>query len=200
MRKLYVIMGKSGSGKDSVFKELLNKFPKLKKVLLYTSRPPRHGEEDGVDYLFKSDSEIKDLIKSGKTAEYRSYNISNNISWIYATPINLPSGNNDCITINTLDGYRLIKKYINENIEIIPIYIYCSNFNRLFRSLLREKDNPNPNCSEICRRYLSDEDDFSEDKLNNLNIRDKDKFCNDYTLEEVMEQIVLRHPELFDNN
>lgn len=136
MRRLYVIMGKSGSGKDSVFKELQNRFPK-----------------------------------------------------------------NDCITINTLEGYCLIKKYIeNENIEIVPIYIYCSNFNRLFRSLLKEKDNPNPNCSEICRRYLSDEDDFSEDKLNNLNIMDKDKFCNDYTLEEVMLQIILCHPELFDNN
>ena len=53
MAKLYVLMGKSASGKDTVYHRLLaDGALNLKPVVLYTTRPRREGEEDGRDYYF----------------------------------------------------------------------------------------------------------------------------------------------------
>ena len=52
MGKIYYIIGKSSSGKDTIFKELLARIPQLKRVVPYTTRPVREGEENGVEYFF----------------------------------------------------------------------------------------------------------------------------------------------------
>ena len=52
MGKIFYLMGKSSSGKDTIYKELLQGFPKMKRIVLYTTRPRREGECDGVEYFF----------------------------------------------------------------------------------------------------------------------------------------------------
>lgn len=47
MGKIYYIMGKSSSGKDSVFKEIQKRMPELSQITMYTTRPIREGERDG---------------------------------------------------------------------------------------------------------------------------------------------------------
>ena len=55
MNKLFVLMGKSSTGKDTIFKEVLkNKEVELKTIVPYTTRPIREGEKDGVEYYFVS--------------------------------------------------------------------------------------------------------------------------------------------------
>lgn len=69
--KLFVISGPSGAGKSSLIKELLkNNKDKLKFSVSYTSRKPREGEVDGVDYFFVSEETFKDNIKKGLFLEW----------------------------------------------------------------------------------------------------------------------------------
>lgn len=50
MGKIFYVMGKSASGKDTIYKELRERIPELKTVVLYTTRPIRDGETEGVEY------------------------------------------------------------------------------------------------------------------------------------------------------
>ena len=67
MGKLFYIMGKSSSGKDSIYRELLeNKELGLKKLMIYTTRPIRDGEQDGQEYYFVTEEIFQKLKKTGK--------------------------------------------------------------------------------------------------------------------------------------
>ncbi len=70
---LVVISSPSGGGKDSVTKALINKIPDSIRCLTTTSRPPRPGNIEGVDYHFVSESEFKDKISRGEFVEYNYY-------------------------------------------------------------------------------------------------------------------------------
>ena len=62
MGKIFYIMGKSSTGKDTIYNKLLSKYPdELKRVVMYTTRPKREGEEDGVTYNFVTEDEYKNL-------------------------------------------------------------------------------------------------------------------------------------------
>jgi guanylate kinase len=79
---LIVISGPSGVGKDTVIKRLLELDPKLRYSVSYTTRQPRPGEVDGVDYRFVNREEFERLIGEGALLEYASYD-----SHLYGTPI-----------------------------------------------------------------------------------------------------------------
>ena len=67
MAKIYVLMGKSASGKDTVYHRLLaDGALNLKPVVLYTTRPRREGEEDGRDYYFVDAVRMQELDAAGK--------------------------------------------------------------------------------------------------------------------------------------
>lgn len=70
---LIVLTGKTASGKDTIKNKLLEKYPALKKVITTTSRLPRHGEQDGVDYHFLSRDEFQKKMENGDFAEYVEY-------------------------------------------------------------------------------------------------------------------------------
>ena len=66
MGKIYYLMGKSSSGKDTLYKELKKRFPGLRQVILYTTRPIREGEQDGVEYHFVPAEKLEFYRKEGK--------------------------------------------------------------------------------------------------------------------------------------
>lgn len=70
---LIILTGKTASGKDTIMSRLLLKFPRLKRVITTTSRPPRPGETNGVDYNFISEEDFKRRIKQSRFVEYVSY-------------------------------------------------------------------------------------------------------------------------------
>lgn len=51
MGKIYYVMGKSCSGKDTIYRRLTERHPELRVVVPYTTRPIREGEQDGVEYF-----------------------------------------------------------------------------------------------------------------------------------------------------
>jgi len=110
MGKIFCIMGKSASGKDSIAKELF-RTTDLKQVVLYTTRPIRTGEVNGKDYYFISPFELEQLEKDGKIIEKRIYHTVHG-DWIYATvDEKIDLENNNYLTINTLEGYNRLVSY-----------------------------------------------------------------------------------------
>ena len=166
MGKVFCIMGKSGSGKDTIFKEIIkDNSLNLKKIVGYTTRPKRVEENDGVEYNFIDDDMINKFIQKNKVIELRKYDTVNGI-WYYGTmddgQINLQT--NSYIVISTLESYSSFKKYFGSN-NVIPLYIDVDDGIRLQRILNREMSEDSPNYKEICRRFIADSEDFSNKNL-----------------------------------
>lgn len=159
-------MGKSSSGKDTVFKEIIkDKSLNLKKILNYTTRPKRVEETDGIEYNFITDEKVQEFIQDQKVIELRKYNTVNGI-WYYGTMDDgqIDLKNNSYIIISTLESYNSFKNYFKED-NVIPIYIDIDDGVRLERALKRERNEKNPNYKELCRRFIADSEDFSEKNL-----------------------------------
>ena len=170
MGKIYYMMGKSSSGKDTLYKEVLKALPKLKTLVLYTTRPIREGEQEGIEYHFVTDEELERFEKAGKIIEERTYDTVYG-AWKYATiedgQINLAAY--DYLVIGTLESYAGMKKcYGAEN--LVPIYIEVEDGERLSRALSRERQQELPKYEEMCRRFLADQKDFSEENLEEAGI------------------------------
>jgi len=65
-----IISGPSGAGKGTLVKMLIKEFPNIQFSISYTTRKPREGEIDGVDYVFISKKEFKKLIEKDMFAEW----------------------------------------------------------------------------------------------------------------------------------
>lgn len=170
MGKIYYMMGKSSSGKDTLYKEVLKALPKLKTLVLYTTRPIREGEQEGIEYHFVTDEELERFEKAGKIIEERTYDTVYG-AWKYATiedgQINLAAY--DYLVIGTLESYAGMKKcYGAEN--LVPIYIEVEDGERLSLALSRERQQEQPKYEEMCRRFLADQKDFSEENLEEAGI------------------------------
>lgn len=167
-------MGKSATGKDTIFKELKETLKhQIKTVIGYTTRPIRDGELNGVAYYFVDKEKLLEYEKSGKIIEKRSYTTMHGI-WDYFT---VDDGQIDLLDYNymmlgTLESYEQIKSYYGED-KVFPLYLEVDDGLRLERALKRERMQITPKYKELCRRYLADEEDFSEENLVRLGIRKK---------------------------
>ena len=94
----------------------------------------------------------------------------------------------DFVLISTLEGFEKISRFYGAD-KVVPLYIEVDDMTRIERSLKREKEQKNPCVSEVCRRFLADEKDFSEENLKRLNITDK--IVND-SVENALREIFLR--------
>nr|WP_288556587.1 guanylate kinase [uncultured Mediterraneibacter sp.] len=165
MGKIVYIMGKSSSGKDTIFQKLKEALPEFKTIVLYTTRPIRAGEQDGVEYHFVKEETLKAFEEKGQIIELRAYNTVHGV-WKYFTAddgqINLEKEN--YLVIGTLESYEQMKKYFGED-ALLPIYVQVEDGIRLGRALERERRQQVPKYEELCRRFLADSQDFSEENI-----------------------------------
>ena len=170
MGKIYYVMGKSSSGKDTIYKELLKRHPEFHTIVPYTTRPIREGEHDGVEYYFVDEKRLKEVQQAGQVIEVRSYNTKCGI-WTYFTADDgqIDLEQYDYLVIGTLVSYEAMKRYFGKNV-LVPIYIEVEDGERLCRALEREKKQQVPRYAEMCRRFLADEKDFAEDNLQRAEI------------------------------
>lgn len=188
--KIIYIMGKSSAGKDTIYKILKEKID-VKPYVLYTTRPIRTGEKEGVDYNYLTDEEMKQYFQdeNSKVIESRTYNTVYG-PWTYATILdNQFSSKKDLLMTGTLESYNALLKYFQnkKDIEIIPIYIEVDDGVRLERALKREREQSNPKYIELCRRFIADSQDFSEENINKSGI--KKRFQNN-KLDDCVNEIV----------
>ena len=191
MGKIFVVMGKTSSGKDTVYKRVLDSLEAKageaapKTVVIYTTRPMRPGEQNGVEYFFATEQELQKLREDGKVIEERCFHTVHG-PWYHFTVNDgqIDLENHSYLMINTLAGYEMIRSYYSSNGEVvIPVYIEADAKDRLIRYINRESLQKNPNYKEVCRRFLADEEDFAEEELQRLGIskryfnRDLDECC-----------------------
>ena len=174
MGKIYCIMGKSSTGKDTLFKKILgDESLSLKTIVPYTTRP------------------VEELEREGRIIELRAYDTIHGI-WKYFTvnddQIDLEHQN--YLIIGTLESYLKIRDYFGKE-KVVPIYIEVEDGERLSRALNRERMQESPKYEELCRRFLSDAKDFSGEKLKEAGITRR--FVNqdlDETEEEIRRAIL----------
>lgn len=166
MNNIYCIIGKSGTGKDTVVSELLKDSQlKASELVPYTTRPRREGEKEGVNYHFVTKQQLDKMQADGEIIERRSYNTVHG-EWIYFTASTNIENDKNYIVITTqkaLDGFF---NYFGED-RIHVIYLYLNDRVRLERCISRESQQETPNYAEVCRRYLADENDFDEEQVKN---------------------------------
>lgn len=191
MGKIFYIIGKSSTGKDTIYHRILEdeQFC-LRPIIRYTTRPIRDGEVDGVSYHFETIEEYNEIRKSGRVIEENTYNTVHG-PWHYFTvddgSIDLSKGS--YITTGVLSSYVMTRDYYGKDI-VLPIYIEIEDGVRLQRALDREKQPENHKYVEMCRRFLADNEDFSEEKIKEAGI--ERRFYNidlENCIEEVKEYI-----------
>ena len=190
---LYVIMGKSSSGKDTIYRKLMEDNElKLNKIITYTTRPARTGEVEGNDYHFVDEAKMNEMDINGKIIEKRAYDTVYGV-WNYFTADdeNIKIDRDNYMVIGTLDSYEQLRAYYGEK-KVMPIYIEVEDGERLARALEREREQDEPKYSEMCRRYLADEQDFNAERLEKLGIKRK-YFNNDIQqcMSQIKEQILM---------
>ena len=210
--KLIAIIGKAGSGKNTMLHRLMD-IPKIfdpksdieEVVRLYneltqsmnkrfnfivpfTTRPQRQGEIDGIDYYFYEERTIKEMIRTEKVFQYRIFN-----NWYYGffKKDFVPHK----INVGIFTPSALMDLVINygDMLDITTIYITAPDKDRLLRQLNREEK---PDVHEIVRRFTTDDKDFDEDtiqllpnliRINNPNAKNDDALYN--ALDDFLEVI-----------
>ena len=170
---IFCLMGKSSSGKDTIFKNLLkDEELNLKPVIQYTTRPIRLNENQGLEYHFVAEELLAHYRKIGKIIEQREYATING-RWSYCTvddgQIDLVQ-DNYYLLIATLESYKNLQNYFGA-CNLIPLYIEVDDGVRLARALDREKQQSQPNYEELCRRFLADSNDFCKQKLEDYGVQ-----------------------------
>ena len=167
MGKIFFLAGKSSSGKDTIYRSLLEcESLGLNKLIPYTTRPIRAGEMNGREYFFTDEAGLEKLRESGRVIEERVYHTYHG-PWYYFTVDDgqiCLDDRDSYLMIGTLESYEKMREYFGEN-GLVPVYIEVDDGVRLERALEREKGQKEPKYKELCRRFLADEEDFKEENL-----------------------------------
>ena len=187
MGKLFYLIGKSSTGKDTIFQSLLEREDLgLKPLVLYTTRPMRAGETPGVQYHFTDEAGLSRLQAVGKVIELRAYQTVHGI-WKYFTADTEATDLErfHYIAVGVLESFRALRDYYGAD-RVVPLYIEVEDGERLQRALDRERAQEKPRYAELCRRFLADSEDFSEERIREAGITKR--FYN-RELKECLEEI-----------
>lgn len=152
--KVVALYGKAGSGKDTVLRELIqsNIEYNFHEIISCTTRPPREGEINHINYHFLTNEEFTEQVLNGDMLEATEFN-----NWFYGTPMLSLDPNKINIGVFNIAGLEALIE--DPRIEVLPIEIWAPDKERLLRQLNREEK---PNVEEICRRFFADKKDFDE--------------------------------------
>jgi guanylate kinase len=187
--KLFVLVGKSGSGKSTI-ESKIDKIGVAKKVISSTTRNTRSNEKNGLDYYFISEEEFQDKLNQGLFAEHSEYPTVNGMAkyGMQMKDIKLNEGNNICV-VNPDGMTQVLNNLGKEN--CITIYIERDDRERVCSTLLRDKSKDfGKVLEEATRRYKSDEIDFAEMK----------DICDYVVINEVLDNAVNRVLDIIENS
>lgn len=176
-KKLFLLVGKSASGKDTLMNMLLSDFKEMKPLVSHTTRPMRTGEKDGETYHFVDDLTFEEMLNNDEFLETTSYTIESEnkiyryglskkevMDTPYAMTIVNPYGLNNLLT----------NKFIKDN--IVSILITRNDKDRILAYMNRDE---NVNIKEMIDRYKRDEEDF-ENVMTDYIIENDDAICDSY--------------------
>jgi len=131
--RLFIISAPSGAGKTTLCNAILKKIPELCYSISHTTREPRTGEQDGVDYFFITDDEFKNKIKKGTWAEWAQVH-----DHFYGTSAqfidhHLSAGENILLDIDVNGARQILCRYPHS----ITIFIMPPTFETLKQRLIK---------------------------------------------------------------
>lgn len=183
--KVMVLCGEAGSGKDTILNALIRKNPNLfHPIISCTTRPPREGEKDGVNYHFLTVDDFAEKISNDEMLEATCFN-----DWMYGTEYAALS--EDKINIGVFNPEGIETLSLDKKIDMYAYYIEVSDKERLIRQLNRET---NPDVFEIIRRFRTDCEDFSDLKFYYNIVKNENKRDFKDTI-----NIILRDAKLLNN-
>lgn len=187
MSLIFYICGKSASGKDSLY-DKLKEDPELdlEPIVPCTTRPMRDGEQDGVDYHFMDEEQFQKLLAAGKIVEHREYNTVYGIWHYFTVDEETAASARDRIAVGTLESLLKMMDYYGKD-RVVPLYVEVEDGLRLSRALKREMKPGNHRYEEMCRRFLADQKDFSEEKLAEAGITRR--FSNNSSFEDCLSEV-----------
>ena len=150
--KIIAIIGEAGSGKDTIMRRVLEAAPHLHEIVSCTTRPPREGEIDGVNYHFMSPECFGDKVLHGEMLEASCFN-----NWFYGT--GYESLRSDCVNVGVFNPEGIESMLAHPGADVKVFYVRASDKQRMIRQLNREED---PNVMEIIRRFKADMIDFED--------------------------------------
>lgn len=150
--KIIALFGESGSGKDTLAEGLKSLSTDYHRIVNCTTRAIRENETDGIDYHFLTTEQFGEYVLNGEMIEATDFN-----GWFYGTQFSALDA--DKINIGVFNISAIDALLQDPRLRVIPIYICVNPKERLVRALRRED---NPDCHEICRRFLADEKDFDD--------------------------------------
>jgi len=129
--KLVIISSPSGGGKDSIISALLKIIPNSTRLITTTSREPRPGNQNGIDYYFVSQTEFENKIQNEEMVEYNNY--AGNYYGIEKKNLILALENNEWVfTQIEVNG----KQHLDEqNIPNISIFLLPENLEILAKRI-----------------------------------------------------------------
>lgn len=152
---VYLICGKSGVGKSTLVKNLIDECD-IEPIITCTTRPPREGEVDGIDYHFITKEQFDELNTGCEFMEYASYKVANGETWYYGSLFKDFLNNKNRIIIVNPDGIKVIRtKCKNYGIDTMVIMLTANKKTRLKRLNTR-----GDNKDEVLRRMQADDEDF----------------------------------------
>lgn len=144
--KIVALFGEAGTGKDAVLEKIPSFDPTINTIVSLTTRPPREGEKDGVNYHFVTES----IFHQADLIEQQCFR-----NWWYGTPIT--ELKEDVLNVGAFNIAGIKQMLNNSELQVYPVRICASEKERILRQIKRERE---PNYKEICRRFLTDESDF----------------------------------------
>lgn len=161
--KIIALVGKAGAGKDRILRETLN-CSHFHEIVSCTTRPPREGEVDGINYHFYDEKEFIDQILLDNMLEHTVFR-----GWFYGTGIESVVA--DKINIGVFNPAGIENLEERDDVDLMVVWVRASDKERLLRQLNRENG---PDCKEIVRRFQTDEEDFDRVKFDYYEIWNED--------------------------
>ena len=152
MSNVFIILGKTASGKDKTVNELTSRY-NFNKIITYTTRPMRKSEKQNITYHFISEDDFKQKIDDNFFAEWKTYNTEFGV-WYYGTALeDLENTDDNSVIILTPEGYRDVAN----RMYVKPISILIEADDETIKNrLVKRGDDP----KEAERRLLHDNEDF----------------------------------------
>lgn len=180
--KIIALIGEAGSGKDRVMKEVLAAAPTaFNEIISCTTRPPREGEVDGVNYFFIDAEEFAYKVLNYEMIEATSFN-----DWFYGTSYDTLRSDVPNIGVFNADGIRALQG--RPDIDLTVYRVICSDKIRLLRQLNREE---HPNVDEIIRRYKTDKDDFYDLEFEYIELQNEINLDLPLAVKKILSQLGL---------
>lgn len=202
---IIVLLGKGGSGKDTVMNMIAKEYKNVQTVVSHTTRPMRKGEIEGKNYYFISDEKFYEMNKNKLFVEKRHYNVITDDSpqgcsvWFYGLAQEELENKLDkghVIVVLDLQGYKELRKYYYDHEDLfkktrlVSFYIDIDEEIRFKRYIQRDEITL-ANVKEGLRRMEADDRDFyGVEEYVHQHIKFKDDADMDTSSEQIKNYIV----------